>query len=88
MKPTTVIGAILVLSVVGMAQRGARVSGAADATGRIVAAAQELLKSLDEAGRAKVQFRWKDNDQRKRWSNLPRPMSERRGLRMGDAPNS
>jgi hypothetical protein len=40
MKRTPVIGAILVLSVIGMAQRGGRVSDAADATGRIVAAAR------------------------------------------------
>jgi hypothetical protein len=54
------------------------------ATGRIVAAAQTLSKSLDDDGRAKLQFRFDDNDQRKRWSNLPSPMVERRGIRMGD----
>ena len=58
--------------------------GASAATMRIVAAAQTLLKSLDEEGRAKVQFRWDDNEQRTRWSNLPSPMVERRGIRMGD----
>src|SRR5579859_3053573 len=59
-------------------------SGASVATARIVAAAQTLVNSLDEAGRAKVQFRWDDNEQRKRWSNLPSPLVERRGIRMGD----
>src|SRR5579859_3342473 len=64
-------------------QRAAR-QASADATARIVAAAETLAKSLDEAGRAKLQFRWDDNEQRKRWSNLPSPMVERRGVRMGD----
>ena len=56
----------------------------ADATGRIVAAAQAVLKSLDDGQRAKVQFRWDDDAQRRRWSNLPSPMFERQGLRIGD----
>jgi len=51
----------------------------ADATGRIVAAAQTVLKSLDDGQRAKVQFRWDDAGQRSRWSNLPSPMFERQG---------
>ncbi len=59
-------------------------SSSADATGRIVNAAQVVLTSLDEAGRAKLQFRWNDDEQRKRWSNLPSPMVERRGIRLGD----
>src|SRR5262249_21564066 len=59
-------------------------TAAPDATGRIVAAAQALATSLDDAGRAKLQFRWDDNEQRQRWSNLPSPMVERRGIRMGD----
>src|SRR5215831_15441059 len=63
-------------------QRGAQ--NGASATSRIVAAAQTLAKSLDDAGRAKLQFRLEDNEQRKRWSNLPSPMVERRGIRMGD----
>jgi len=63
-------------------QRGAQ--NGASATSRIVAAAQTLAKSLDDAGRARLQFRWEDNEQRKRWSNLPSPMVERRGIRMGD----
>jgi hypothetical protein len=64
------------------AQRAA--ASSADATGRIVKAAQAVLTSLDEAGRAKLQFRWNDDEQRKRWSNLPSPMVERRGIRLGD----
>jgi len=56
----------------------------ADATSRIVSAAQAVLKTLDDAQRGRVQFRWDDNAQRKRWSNLPSPMFERQGLRIGD----
>jgi hypothetical protein len=56
----------------------------ADTTARIVAAAQGVINSLDAGGRATLQFRWDDNEQRKRWSNLPSPMVERRGIRLGD----
>lgn len=63
----------------GGAQRAA-----ADATVRLVTAAQAVLTSLDDAGRAKVQFAFTDDLQRRRWSNLPSPMVERRGIRMGD----
>jgi hypothetical protein len=55
----------------------------ADATARIVAAAQALVSTLDEAGRAKVQFPF-EGPQRTRWSNLPTGIFERQGLRMGD----
>ena len=55
----------------------------ADVTARIVASAQSLLKTLDDAGRAKVQFPF-DGPQKTRWSNLPSPMFQRTGLRMGD----
>jgi hypothetical protein len=54
-----------------------------DATVRIVAAAQALLNTLDEAGRAKVQFPF-EGPQKARWSNLPSPMFQREGLRVGD----
>ena len=56
----------------------------ADATTRIVAAAQDVLKTLDDAGRATLQFPL-DGPQKTRWSNLPSPMFERRGLRLADA---
>jgi hypothetical protein len=56
----------------------------ADATARIVAAAQAVLAALDDAGRTTVQFPY-DGPQKTRWSNLPSPMFERRGLRLADA---
>ena len=67
------------------AQRGAASSATAhgDVTGRVVAAAQKVLSTLDEAGRAKMQFPI-DSDQRTRWSNLPTGAFTRQGLRLGD----
>jgi hypothetical protein len=41
------------------------------------------VTTLDEAGRAKVQFPF-DGPQKTRWSNLPSPMFQRTGVRMGD----
>ena len=72
----------------GLAQRGAPASPPstatqADVTKRIVAAAQALVTTLDETGRAKVQFPF-SGPQTARWSNLPSGAFQREGLRMGD----
>jgi hypothetical protein len=73
----------------GLAQQAARPqtaatsSAPAEATARIVAAAQAVLATLDDAGRATVQFPL-EGPQTTRWSNLPSPMFERRGLRLAD----
>jgi hypothetical protein len=53
-------------------------------TANIVAAAKAFLATLDDTQRGKVSFAFDDAAQRKRWSNLPVNMAERRGLRMGD----
>ena len=53
-------------------------------TGEIVAAAKKLLASLDDSQHGKVVFDFKDEAQRKRWSNLPTSFVKRGGLRMGD----
>jgi hypothetical protein len=50
----------------------------------IAAAANKFLASLDDAQRAKAVYDFKDEAQRKRWSNLPPTMVKRGGLRMGD----
>jgi len=55
----------------------------ADATARIVSAAQAFLATLDEGGRTRVQFPF-DSPQKARWSNLPTGAFKREGLRMGD----
>ena len=49
----------------------------AETTTRIVAAAQALLATLDDAGRAKVQFPF-DGPQKTKWSNLPMAYSSAR----------
>jgi hypothetical protein len=54
------------------------------ATDQIVASANKFLASLDDAQRSKVIFDFKDDEQRKRWSNLPATIFKREGLRMGD----
>ena len=57
---------------------------AADTTTKVVAAAEAFLATLDDAQRAKVSFEYTNETQRKLWSNLPAPMVQRAGLRMGD----
>jgi hypothetical protein len=53
-------------------------------TAAIVAAAEKFLGALDDAQRGKLVFDFKDDAQRRRWSNLPTPIFKRTGLRMGD----
>ena len=62
----------------------ARNTFADGATGAIVAATKKFLATLDDAQRGKVVFDFKDDAQRKRWSNLPTGAVQREGLRMGD----
>jgi uncharacterized protein DUF3500 len=81
---TPLLGAIAVWSITGLAQRSATPpASAADATARIVAAAQALMATLDDAGRSKVQFPF-ESPQKTRWSNLPSGVFKREGLRLGD----
>ncbi|HTQ41529.1 MAG TPA: DUF3500 domain-containing protein [Polyangiaceae bacterium] len=54
-----------------------------DATREIVAAAQALLATLDDAGRAKIGFPF-DSDQKSKWSNFPVGVYPRNGVRWGD----
>ena len=58
------------------------------AAGEITAAADKFLATLDDGQRGKVVFDFKDEAQRKRWSNLPTTMVKRAGLRMGDLTGS
>jgi hypothetical protein len=57
---------------------------ASDKTAAVVAAAQTFLGTLDDAQRGAVVFDFRDEAQRKRWSNLPVGAFQRAGLRMGD----
>jgi hypothetical protein len=56
----------------------------ANATQRVVVAANAFLATLDDAGRDKAVFAADDEVQRKNWSNLPTGIYQRAGLRMGD----
>src|SRR5690242_11417125 len=53
-------------------------------TAAIAAAANQFLATLHEAQRGKLVFDFKDDAQRKRWSNLPSAIFKRQGLRIGD----
>jgi hypothetical protein len=53
-------------------------------TATIVAATRTFLATLDDPQRGRVVFDFKDEAQRKRWSNLPPSIFKRQGLRMGD----
>ncbi len=61
---------------------------AADTVGKsnedVVAAAKKFLATLDDSQRGKVVYDFKDEAQRKRWSNFPTSFFKRGGLRMGD----
>src|SRR5215210_600895 len=86
--PIAAVALLAIVSAAAIAQR-ATVAPAttantpAEATSRIVSAAQAVLASLDAAGRARVQFPF-DGPQKTRWSNLPSGIFQRQGLRMGD----
>jgi hypothetical protein len=57
-----------------------------DATGQTVTAAKAFLATLDDAGRAKVNFDF-NSDQKHKWSNFPIGIYQRNGLRLGDLSN-
>jgi Protein of unknown function (DUF3500) len=54
-----------------------------DTTGKTMEAALKLLSTLDDAGRAKVNFPF-ESEQKTKWSNFPSGIYQRNGLRMGD----
>jgi uncharacterized protein DUF3500 len=53
-------------------------------TAKAVAAANAFLSTLDDKQKSAVLFKFDDEKQRARWSNLPVRMVPRAGLRMGD----
>ena len=59
-----------------------------DQSARVVAATESLFGQLSESQRQTVSFRFNDDEQRLRWSNLPSGIFARRGLRMGDLSES
>lgn len=56
----------------------------AEVVADVVKAAESLLERLDDSQREQVRFAFGDEEQRRRWSNLPSGIYTRRGLRMGD----
>src|SRR4051812_18370139 len=50
---------------------------------RIVSSANAFLASLDQKQRDSVVFRFDDDKQRARWSNLPSPIFHRAGIQLG-----
>ena len=79
-----VTGLALFIAAFGWSSHGQPAPTTGQSTGQIAAAAEKFLATLDDAQRGKVVFDFKDDAQRKRWSNLPSPMFQRQGLRMGD----
>jgi hypothetical protein len=78
-----VAGLLLWHSFTGQGAEQAK-SASGTSTGKIADAAKAFLAMLDDAQRGKVAFDFKDEAQRKRWSNLPVASVKRAGLRMGD----
>ena len=77
---------LVLITLLGVALNSfAQTSSTAGApTAGIVAASKNFLATLDDAQRGKVVFAFKDEAQRKRWSNLPTAIFKRQGLRIGD----
>ena len=56
-------------------------------TAGMVAATKKFLATLDDAQRGKVVFDFKDEAQRKRWSNLPTAIFKRQGCAWATSQN-
>jgi hypothetical protein len=67
-----------------LASPGAAQSSAASSAAQIADAANAFLATLNDAQRSEATFRFDDDEQRQRWSNLPQGVFSRAGLRMGD----
>src|SRR5580693_8714168 len=59
-------------------------AGAQTSTARIVGAAKSFLSTLDDKQRQSVLFAYDDEQQRKRWSNLPTGAVPRAGISLKD----
>ncbi len=62
----------------------ARENSGAAKTEEISSTAKFFLSTLDEEHRKGVVYKFNDEEQRKRWSNLPTTFVKRGGLRLGD----
>ena len=90
MKMKRIAWLLIASSVAGFGLNGlARTNHPADTpTAGIASAAEKFLDTLSDDQRGKVVFDFRDDEQRRRWSNLPTAMSPRAGLRMGDLTES
>ena len=61
----------------------AQANAQAEATARIVTAAQAVIASVDAAARAKLVYPF-DSPQKTNWSNLPSGIYQRNSLKLGD----
>jgi hypothetical protein len=68
----------------GLNSFGQAASTGTTPTAQVVDATKTFLATLDDSQRGKVVFDFKDDAQRKRWSNLPTSFVKRAGLRLGD----
>ena len=82
MRTVVSLGIAALLGLGSAGQNGAA-AGPASANAQIVVMAEKLVSVLDAAQRANLQFTF-TSDQKTRWSNLPSPMFERRGVRLAD----
>src|SRR5436190_630631 len=80
----TALVALMILSLDPDIRAQTATAPAGAATAQIVAKAKEFLAALPENQRAKVLFKFTDDAQRLRWSNLPSPMYHREGLRLAE----
>lgn len=86
MKILRILSLALIVPVAAWAMQRAP-SPAAPATGatpRVVAAATTFLASLNDAQRTAATFAFDSPQRTSGWSNLPGPMFQRKGLRLGD----
>jgi len=86
MTKNFILGSALLLLIAGFGLNSSAQGsqGTAKETAEIATAANKFLATLDDAQRGRVIFDFKDESQRKRWSNLPTGIFKRAGLRVGD----
>lgn len=84
MRKIAVAVSIAAFSLFATPTSGSASTTPAEVVANIVDAAEALLAKLDAAEREALLFSFDDQEQRRRWSNLPVGMFPRRGLRMGD----
>jgi hypothetical protein len=84
MKRNIILNATLILLSSWLALNSVAQDSPAAKAEDIAKAAKQFLATLDDAQRDKARYDFKDQAQRKRWSNLPTSFVKRGGLRMGD----